>query len=583
MSRETGREEESNGHSRRPRVLDGGPIWASPPTGSRVSDRRVPSAAPASAYVWLTAPVIDQTAGNVLHTAGATVTNRAHVIDEVPTHEPAARLPAISDSEPQLDELPVADESLAEAATAEADHEATDVAVTEASVAEQIAEPAVTDTTPEEEPEQEPEREVTDLAVADAEPWYDTDLSTDEQHTVAVAEPALPETRSEQDTDDEVTQAAAPRGRLRRPRRVPRPRTRVQARRTEPRSVAEASIDVDLATDEQHTVEIAEPDIREVTDLAVAEPWYDTDVSTDEQHVVAVAEPELPATASEQDTDDEVTEAAGPRGRLRRPRRAPRARGQLRARWAELRSVAEASIDVDLATDEQHTVEIAEPDIPEVADAAVAEPSVDVDIATDEPHGVAVAVAEPELSGTTCEQDTADEVTEAAAPRHRVRRPRRAPRPRGRLRARWAERRTVAEASIDIDLTIDEQHVVEIAEPEVPETGAEQDNADEVTEAAIADASICTPVGSDEVQELQADLDIVPEPAVVDVTDETPADDVRDHAATCRCLACGSTVFEPVPVTEGPLAGKAFYYRAARQAVSDPTRSTGTETESPAQ
>src|SRR2546425_11994068 len=60
MAGKTSRGWESNRHSRRP---DPGGIWASPPTGSRVPDRRVPVAAPEGADVWLTAPLIDQTVG----------------------------------------------------------------------------------------------------------------------------------------------------------------------------------------------------------------------------------------------------------------------------------------------------------------------------------------------------------------------------------------------------------------------------------------------------------------------------------------------------------------------------------------
>src|SRR5205809_1380435 len=63
MAGKTSRDWESNGHSRRPVVPDRGGIWASPPTGSRAPDRRVPVAAPEGADVWLTAPLIDQTVG----------------------------------------------------------------------------------------------------------------------------------------------------------------------------------------------------------------------------------------------------------------------------------------------------------------------------------------------------------------------------------------------------------------------------------------------------------------------------------------------------------------------------------------
>src|SRR5436190_23296585 len=66
MAGETSRDWESNGHSQLPGVPDGGGIWASPPTGSRVSDRRIPAAAPEGAEVWLTAPSSEQTVGAAL-------------------------------------------------------------------------------------------------------------------------------------------------------------------------------------------------------------------------------------------------------------------------------------------------------------------------------------------------------------------------------------------------------------------------------------------------------------------------------------------------------------------------------------
>src|ERR1043165_8781669 len=61
MSAEARREWESNGDAPRAVVLDGGAIWASPPTGSRVSSRRVPAAPPPGAEGWLTASLVDPT------------------------------------------------------------------------------------------------------------------------------------------------------------------------------------------------------------------------------------------------------------------------------------------------------------------------------------------------------------------------------------------------------------------------------------------------------------------------------------------------------------------------------------------
>jgi len=60
MSKETSRDSESNDQPRQAVVLNGGGTWASPPSGSRVTGRRVPAAAPEGAFVWLTAPSIDE-------------------------------------------------------------------------------------------------------------------------------------------------------------------------------------------------------------------------------------------------------------------------------------------------------------------------------------------------------------------------------------------------------------------------------------------------------------------------------------------------------------------------------------------
>jgi len=169
--------------------------------------------------------------------------------------------------------------------------------------------------------------------------------------------------------------------------------------------------------------------------------------------------------------------------------------------------------------------------------------------------------------------DTDDEVAVEAALGRRSRLRRRVARPGGGLRARWARRRAVADASVDLHLITDEHDDVAVAELEVSETRSRHDTDDEVADEASAEPSIEVPVASDEVQELDVVPEVAPEQmpelAVADVTVGTPTDDIPDHAATCRCLACLSTVFEPVPVTEGPLAGKAFYFRASQQDVPD--------------
>jgi hypothetical protein len=115
------------------------------------------------------------------------------------------------------------------------------------------------------------------------------------------------------------------------------------------------------------------------------------------------------------------------------------------------------------------------------------------------------------------------------------------------------------EAPVDIEMITDEENAVAfaVAEAEVPETMSEQHIHDELADVAIAEPSIEVPVASDEVPELEVVAAVAPEPSVAV---ETPADDIHD--AGCRCLACQSTAFEAVPVTEGPLAGKAFYFRA---------------------
>ena len=61
------------------------------------------------------------------------------------------------------------------------------------------------------------------------------------------------------------------------------------------------------------------------------------------------------------------------------------------------------------------------------------------------------------------------------------------------------------------------------------------------------------------------------EPALVEVTVESPTDNEQVHSAGGQCLPCRWATFKPVPVTEGPFAGKAFYFGTNQQAMPDVT------------
>ena len=50
---------------------------------------------------------------------------------------------------------------------------------------------------------------------------------------------------------------------------------------------------------------------------------------------------------------------------------------------------------------------------------------------------------------------------------------------------------------------------------------------------------------------------------------DSPPDDDPAHAGGCQCLACRWADFKPIPVTEGPFAGKAFYFGAAEHVSAD--------------
>jgi hypothetical protein len=67
----------------------------------------------------------------------------------------------------------------------------------------------------------------------------------------------------------------------------------------------------------------------------------------------------------------------------------------------------------------------------------------------------------------------------------------------------------------------------------------------------------------------EAEIAVVPEVVPEEVDVDPPADDVSDHAPDCECLGCRWSAFQPVPVTEGPLAGKAFYFHAGQRDVGD--------------
>src|SRR5439155_1637945 len=141
--------------------------------------------------------------------------------------------------------------------------------------------------------------------------------------------------------------------------------------------------------------------------------------------------------AAAADTDDEVAvEAAlGRRSRLRR--RVARPGGGRRARWKRRRAVADASVDVHLATDEHDDVSVA------AAPAA------------DEPLEEAVAAVRDREIGA--EAEPRGEVAEGGA----------VARAGGGLRARWARRRAVADASVDVHVATDEHDDVAVSEFEV--------------------------------------------------------------------------------------------------------------------
>ena len=105
----------------------------------------------------------------------------------------------------------------------------------------------------------------------------------------------------------------------------------------------------------------------------------------------------------------------------------------------------------------------------------------------------------------------------------------------------------------------------EVVRDAVAEVAPEIEEPVEV--AVVVDETPAAPVTEPETViepeiAIEPETVIEPEPVVAradaDPTADSPPAEV--HAEGCQCLACRWAAYKPIPVTEGPFAGKAFYF-----------------------
>ena len=523
MSKETSRDSESNdSQPRRAVVLNGGGTWASPPSGSRVTDRRVPAAASEGAFVWLTAPSIDPTVGadsiereSVEWTE--IVEDLQRDVVEAEVVKPETEL--VRQQRPEAPAAPaeqtVAAEELVRVRSGEVNVAGALVAV-DALLTINL------------EPGWPGNVHVFEITI-DARDGSFTGVATPSS---SVAGETIRGVFSDGCTDFDITAAhPAPAqyswvgtGPL---RGFAGADSRGNVWHNASATVTDMSyVMADVPTDEptmflpaQSAVE-AEPDAppaadqwfdeADAADVEVADTAVEDQIGEPRDIAVMQHDEEL-----EHDTNDDVAGDAAP---APRPRRVRRPRGR-QVRRAERRAAAEASAE-QIA--EPHEIVVAEPEAPETAtepdiDHEVPESSVAEQIA--DAHDAVVT-----QSDEAPEQGTGVELTNAAAP---------GPRRRGRRRARRAERRAIAEASVDTLLTTDEQHELVVAEPDAPETAHEHNTDDAVHEArpeavvVEVDDAVVAPKADEEP------VGVV-ELAAVDAMNEAPAEAVAEVEARQR-------------------------------------------------
>ena len=127
-------------------------------------------------------------------------------------------------------------------------------------------------------------------------------------------------------------------------------------------------------------------------------------------------------------------------------------------------------------------------------------------------------------------------------------------------------RDAVAEVAPEIEEPV-EVAVVVVEPPEVVVAEVAPEIEEPVEVAVVVDETPAAPVTEPETViepeiAIEPETVIEPEPVVAradaDPTADSPPAEV--HAEGCQCLACRWAAYKPIPVTEGPFAGKAFYF-----------------------